>query len=99
MLVFRIWLTGALRETDEDYIVARDAREGTDLPISGQSIPRLDHVWIALDDVTVQFENWLPAALRDVDEPYEDDIIARDAATATDAPLRIVARLPCGILL
>ena len=92
-------MTGVLCDTNEDCIVARDARAATDMPISGQPIPGLHYVWRALDDVAVQFENWLPAALRDVDESYEEDIIARDAATATDAPVRILERLPCGILL
>ena len=56
-------------------------------------------MWRALDNVTVQFENGLPAALRDVNESYEDDIIARDAAVGADAPVRVLAVLPGGVLL
>ena len=34
-----------------------------------------------------------------MNQSYEDDIVACDTAAAADAPFRILAQLPCGILL
>ena len=42
----------------------------------------------------IELENRLPASLRDIDEPYEDDIICCDATLATDPPLAIRRMLP-----
>jgi hypothetical protein len=60
---------------------------------------KLQQVRRSRDDVTIEFENGLPTSLGDMYQSYQDDIIARDSPAATDTPVRILAALPCGILL